>query len=181
MTKKPQKRDNHYYLERLRVDHPGVHADYVAGKFKNAAEAFVVAGLRKPKTALDHLRSAWSKATAAERNAFKAMIGCMTPATIPAPPSPNTAAPTAASAPMLHARPTSPPGVIHVGGHLVPAVVDQFKTVMAHRRITTGVIMEEIGFDKRDASLGSALSQGWRLKNPDLLIALEGWLKKNPA
>lgn len=181
MTKKPQKRDNHYYLERLRVDHPGVHADYVAGKFKNAAEAFVVAGLRKPKTALDHLRSAWSKATAAERDAFKAMIGCKTPAAIPASPSSNTTAPTATSAAMLSTKPTSVSGAIHVGGRLVPAAVDQFKIVMAQRRITTGVIMEEIGFDSLNPSLGFALERGWRIRDQNLLIALEGWLKKNPV
>lgn len=178
MTKKPQKRDNHYYLERLRVDHPGIHADYVAGKFKNAAEAFVVAGLRKPKTALDHLRSTWSKATAAERDAFKAMIGCKTPATIPASPSSNTAAPAAV---VPTTRPTSASGVIHVDGCLVPAVVDQINTVMARRGIMAGAVMKELGFKALNPSLGFALHRRTRINDPDVLIALEDWLKKNPA
>ena len=37
MSKIPQKRDNHCYRERLRADHPGIYADFRAGKFKNAA------------------------------------------------------------------------------------------------------------------------------------------------
>lgn len=178
MTKKLQKRDNHYYLERLRVDHPAIHTDYLAGKFKTPAEAFVVAGLRKPKTALDQLRSAWSRATAAERDAFKTTIGCMTPATIPAPPSPNTAAPAAV---VPTTRPTSASGVIHVDGCLVPAVVDQINTVMARRGIMAGTVMKELGFKALNPTLGFALHRRTRINDPDVLIALEDWLKRNPA
>ena len=184
MNKSPQKRDNRYYLERLRVDHPDAYADLQAGKFKNAAEAFIAAGLRKAKSPLDLLQSAWAKASAAEQCAFKALIGCATPSMIPAPstpPSPNTTAPAATNAPPPSTRSSSTPGVIHVGSYLVPAVVDQINTVIAQRRITTGVIMREIGFDALNTSLGSALSQGWRIKNPKLLVALEDWLAKNTA
>lgn len=50
MTKKIQKRDNDYYLDRLRSDHPAIYADLRTGKFKNPSEAFLAAGLRKRKS-----------------------------------------------------------------------------------------------------------------------------------
>lgn len=75
-----QKRDNQYYLERLKNEHPSIYADYQMKKFKNAAEAFVAAGLRKPKTPLDALHAAWNKATTAEKDAFRVMIGCVSAA-----------------------------------------------------------------------------------------------------
>lgn len=82
---------------------------------------------------------------------------------------------------MPHARPTSPPGVIHVDGYLVPAVVDQINSVMARRGIMAGTVMDELGFKKLNPSLGLALNQGNRIKNLKVLIALEDWLQKNPA
>lgn len=180
LSKIPLKRDNRYYLKRLRADHPGVHADYLAVQFTTQAEAFVAACIRKSKTALDQLKSTWSKATAAERGAFKLMIGCARPVITPTPSFPSTNG-AATNAPPPSARSSTPPGVLHVGGYLVPAVVDQINAVIAQTRITTGVIMKEIGFDPLNTSLGLALSQGWRIKNPKLLIALEDWLAKNTA
>jgi len=57
MTKKPMKRDNAYYLERLRRDHPGVYRDYQAGKYRNLSAALVAAGLRKDRNGLEGLKS----------------------------------------------------------------------------------------------------------------------------
>jgi hypothetical protein len=108
------------------------------------------------------------------------MIGCARSVITPTPSFPSTTG-AATNAPPPSTRSSSPPGVIHVGGYLVPAVVDQINTVIAERRITTSVIMKEIGFDPLNTSLGSALSQGRRIKNPKLRIALEDWLGKNPA
>lgn len=44
---KPQKRNNTYYLDRLKRDHPKIHADYLAGKFPSALQAFEAAGLKR--------------------------------------------------------------------------------------------------------------------------------------
>lgn len=41
--------------------------------------------------------------------------------------------------------------------------------------------MDELGFKKLNPSLGLALNQGNRIKNLEVLIALEDWLQKNPA
>jgi hypothetical protein len=39
MAQAKQKRDNEYYLERLRIEHPEVHADFQADRFRNLTEA----------------------------------------------------------------------------------------------------------------------------------------------
>jgi len=91
MKKPSQKRGNQYYLNRPRDEHPVIFADYLAGKFKNASEAFVLAGLRTKRSAFDALKSAWTKTSSTEQDAFKVLIGCMTPLTAPAPLSPKTA------------------------------------------------------------------------------------------
>src|SRR6056297_1676292 len=80
-----QKRDNQYYRERLRTEHPDIYADYQAGHFKNLSEALVKAGIRRKRTELDALKAAWNKASTAERGAFKAFIGCTVPTVTRAP------------------------------------------------------------------------------------------------
>jgi hypothetical protein len=85
MTKPSQKRDNNYFLARLRDEHPAVYADLMAGKFKNETEALIIAGLRKQRSAMELLKSAWAKATTSECDVFKAFIGCGTPAPAPIP------------------------------------------------------------------------------------------------
>lgn len=168
MTKKPQKRDNHYYLERLRVDHPGIHADLLAGRFKTPAEAFVAAGLRKSKTALDLLRSAWSKASATERDAFKGMIGCIA---------------TRSSAVILH--PSFAAAVVPTTaspkkgmGHLAPTLASEVRAIMDRRNLKVGDVMHELGVNRLNASLGRALHRGDKVQN-DLITALEAWADRN--
>lgn len=170
MTKKPQKRDNDYFLERLRTDHPAVYADLQARKLKNPAEAFRVAGLRKQKAPLDLLRSAWSKASAAEREAFKTEIGCIVPAAIRSP------APAATTAVVLTAGRMS-----SSARQAVPAALEaEVRRIMSLRKLKTGTVMREMGKDSRDASLGMALHRGTQIKN-DLVVALEEWVKENVA
>lgn len=169
MTMKPQKRDNAYYLERLRDDHPAVYADFQAGKFKNAAEAFIAAGLRKTKSGLDLLRSAWSKATPTEQTAFKALIGCA-----PLAPSGSTSAMTTAITP-------SPIGAIStsMSKQALPGALEiAVRSIMVRRRLKTGAVMREMGMDPLDASLGMALNRGTMVQEA-LVVALEKWVKTN--
>lgn len=181
MTKKPQKRDNEYYLERLRIDHPAIYADYQAKKFKNAAEAFVAAGLRKERSALDVLRTAWSKASAAEQDAFKALIGCVS--------SGKTAASAAIHPPKVvvlgqqqtRAPPASASRSSRAGRrHLPPSLLVAISAMMDQRGLTTGDIMHEIGRNPLNPSLGNALNQGWRVAE-DMVIALENWVSQQTA
>ncbi len=168
MTKKPQKRDNSYYIERLRVDHPAIHADFLAGKFRTPAEAFVAAGLRKSKTPLDLLRSAWSKATAAERDAFKRMIGCTTSASV-------------SVAPAVVSTAVAAPSVVRTAkgkGHLTPTLAAAVRSIVDRRQLKIGDIMREIGLSPLNASLGRALQRG-DLVQDSLITALEAWVAKN--
>ncbi|MBL4927778.1 hypothetical protein [Fuscibacter oryzae] len=166
MTKTRQKRDNSYYLDRLRIDHPGIYADFQAGKFKNASEALIKAGLRKPKTALDALHSAWAKATTAERVAFKAMIGCAPKVSTTSFISPGVSQPT---------TPASTPRPIHQNRYLTPEAADDIRAIMARRGLKNGDVMRELGFNPLNASLGMALNRNTQIKEP-LLKALEGWI-----
>ena len=65
-----QKRDNTYYEDRLRLEHPAVHADFLKGVHRTLAEALIAAGVRKPRTRLHELKNAWDKASQSERDEF---------------------------------------------------------------------------------------------------------------
>jgi len=168
MNRRPQKRDNQYYLDRLRNEHPAVFADFQAGKFKSAAEALVAAGLRKPRSQLDVLSSAWSKASPTERDTFKAQIGC----SAPAPASVVPAVVSAVIAPPGQARPAKGKG------QLTPALAADVTAIMARRGLKNGDVMREIGFKHLDASLGRALGRGDQVQNR-MINALEDWVGKN--
>ncbi|WP_207099691.1 hypothetical protein [Paracoccus shandongensis] len=167
MTKKPQRRSNDYFLDRLRAEHPAVYADLEAGKLKNPAEAFRVAGLRKQTAPLDLLRSAWSKASAAEREAFTTEIGCIS-AVI------RSAAPISTSAVVSPAKTMS-----SSTKQTVPPMLEaEVRRIMTFRNLTTGTVMREMGRGPHDASLGMALHRGTQIKH-DLIVALEEWVKEN--
>lgn len=169
MTGNTQTRDNQYYLERLKGEHPSVYADYQAGKFRNASEAFVAAGLRRPRSGLDLLQSAWTKATPAERDAFKVMIGCAA-ATVTNPVSARPIAP---------AKPTpvrAGKGKRHLSANLEADV----RAIISQRGLKIGDVMREIGRNPLDASLGMALHRGTLLKE-DTVTALEGWVARHKA
>jgi hypothetical protein len=169
MTKKIQKRDNDYYLDRLRSDHPAIYADLRTGKFKNPSEAFVAAGLRRRKSPLDQLRTAWSKASSAEQSAFRGEIGCTA----------STTTTTVSVAPSgLTVSHASAPGNVRLAAgkvHLPPALEAEVRRIIAHRRLKNGDVMREMGLNARDASLGMALQRG-TLVQDELIVALETWV-----
>lgn len=177
MPKSAQTRSNRYYLDRLRRDHPTVFADYKAGKFKNASEAFQAAGLRKKPSALDALRSAWSKATPAEKAAFSEEIGCTS--SVGPSPAPLAARKVAAGSATKSRAPVSGTSAIHVAGYLTPDAVTRIKDAMARRGIRTGTVMREIGHNAFNPSLGMAMNQGLRIHDPATLEELTKWLAQN--
>ena len=166
MAKSPQKRDNAYFMDRMMRERPDIHADYQAGKFKNQTEAFIAAGLIKPRSQLNHLQSAWAKATPTERDAFKVMIGCAT-ASVAAVRPMNTGV-TLANAP----QPVRPGK-----RHLTPALENAIRTIMDQRGLTTGEIMRQIGEKPLNVSIGNALHQAWRVSD-DLFFKLEKWVAR---
>jgi hypothetical protein len=164
---KPQKRDNEYYLDRLRTDHPAIYADLQAGKFKNPSEAFIEAGLRRPRSPLDLLRSAWSKASSAEKSAFKGEIGCAR--------STKKVSVVPSGLTVSHA---SAPGNARLATgkmHLPPALEAEVRRIIVRRRLKIGDVMREMGLNARDASLGMALQRG-TLVQDELIVALETWV-----
>lgn len=156
---KPQKRDNTYYLDRLKRDHPKIHADYLAGKFSSPLQAFEVAGLKKRRSRLQELKSAWQKATVAERDDFLAWAGV----------GPSSTSKAVAGRP------------IEIGGRLEPWAKARIEHIMTTRGIKMGKVLDELGFGRLNPSLGAALSQASRIKDATMLTALEKWLSANAS
>ncbi|SEP18173.1 hypothetical protein SAMN04490248_13317 [Salinihabitans flavidus] len=167
MTRPKHKRDNNYYLERLRNEHTDVHTDFEAGRFKNLSEALVKAGMRKKRTSLDMLKAAWGKASTAERDTFKAFIGCAAPAATSAP----------ASTP-VHVK--SPNRTTTGKRHLPPALKAAVSEIMKRWDLKNGDVMREVGRSPLDASLGMALIRDTQVQD-SMIEDLEAWAAKNKA
>jgi len=177
MPKSAQTRSNKYFLDRLRREQPTIFADFKAGKFKNATEAFEVAGLRKKRSALDALRSAWKKATTVEKAAFRLDIGCasvVVPSSAPVVPGRVRAGSVTKKRAAVSSTST-----IHADGYLTPDAVKRMKGAMARRKIGTGTVMREIGHNALNPSLGMAINQGLRIHDPATLKELAKWLAHN--
>lgn len=175
MSKPARKRDNQYYLERLRDEHAGIYADYQAGKFKNAAAAILAAGLRKQQDILVVLKSAWNRADTAEQEAFKLLIGCVPPAVAL---SPTATASPAALFPSTHGHASQNATILQTKRKLTPVLAAAVRQIMDRRKLKTGQIMREMGMDPRDASLGMALHRDTQVRD-DLVKALDVWIEEN--
>ncbi|WP_076363446.1 hypothetical protein [Phaeovulum vinaykumarii] len=192
-----QKRDNRYFLERLRLEHPHIHADYQAGKFRNATEAFRAAGLVKTRSALERLEKAWNEASAAERDAFKMRIGCTASTGAPGAilasggggvaGAPTTPPVTRSVSLVTHPVPGRHPSTssAHVSmpnqpkpgrGQLTDDERTAVREIMDRRGMRVGDVMRELGRKPLDASLGMALHRGTTL-TADLLDLLRSWIE----
>lgn len=169
MTKPKQKRDNEYYLNRLKDEYPAIFADYQAGKYKNANAAIIAVGLRRPVSGLKQLEAAWKKATPAEKDAFKAMIGCApTVAT-----SPVRVSSSASAAPKTSSSAPTPAKT-----RLTATEAKAIREIMDRRKLKSGAVMREIGFDPLNASMGMALERDTQIQC-DLHQALKQWIVDN--
>lgn len=155
------KRDNAYYLERLRKLRPDIYADFKSGRISSVAEALDVSGIKPRRTALQQLQSAWSKADPTERDTFRQMIGCVP----------------ASAGQMTGSVSASTGSPFHVDRKLTPAAIAQISAIMTRRDLRMGQVMAELGFSPLNVSLGNALSQGTKLR-PEVLDRLEAWLSK---
>lgn len=175
MAKPAPRRDNDYYLERLRVEQPAVYRDYKAGKFKNVSEALRVGGLRQQRDSLTLLKSAWNRANTAEKDAFKLMIGCVAPANVL---SPTATAPPVPLSPSTYGHANRNATVLQATRKLSPVLAAAVRQIMDRRKLKTGQIMREMGMNPRDASLGMALQRETQLRD-DLVKALDVWVERN--
>ncbi|HEY8577769.1 MAG TPA: hypothetical protein VIL88_15700 [Devosia sp.] len=133
-------------------------ADLESGKIASPAEAFRVAGLKRPRTRLQELKNSWSKASVAEQREFLGWLR----ATIPS----HTPTPVSRSAPAT------------AGVALSDAMKRDILRIMAGRAITSGQVMKEIGFKALNPSLGLALHRGTKIE-PKLAAALSKWIFEN--
>lgn len=155
------KRDNTYYLGVVEKKHPAIYARYLAGEFKSAAAAILAAGVRQPPKQIHALKRAWKNATATERAEFLSIVGLRTSG--------------AASTPLPS---HSLPPITDVEGRLTSDGKHWIIEIMTKRRLTMGLVMEELGQKRLNASVGRAMNQGHRLKS-DLAASLQAWVDRH--
>jgi hypothetical protein len=157
-----QDRSNAYYEQVLKSKHPGVYADYLAGRYKSFRQALLAAGLKKSRSRVQEMQNAWLKASSAERKEFERWLRAQT-GTAPRPSTMTTAAAGT---------------LVAVNRRLEPWAKLRIETIIKKRHLSMGDVMAELDFPRRNGSLGNALSQGTRLQ-PGMLAALEKWIFNN--
>lgn len=158
---KKQARDNAYYEERLRRDHPSIYADLKAGRHRTVADAAIAAGLKKVRTRLLELKNAWAKADATEQADFLKWL---------------------MASGALSTTSTTSTGTtrIAIDQRLTPEASRRIELIMSKRRLAMGDLMIELGYPSLNASVGRALARGTRLQS-DVILALQKWLAANTS
>lgn len=146
------KRDNGYYERVLKRDHPDIHRDYRAGKFRSMREARRAAGLLSERTPLHELKNAWRKASKAERDEFEAWV---------------------AATPKKVVR-----AVTTADRRLTDWAAKRIRTIMAARGLQSGDLMRELGLKALDPSVMMAIKDHRRLA-PSTVTLLRRWLSDN--
>ncbi|KAB2759539.1 hypothetical protein F9L00_16840 [Brucella anthropi] len=154
-------RDNVYFEDRLKRDHPTIYADLKAGKYRTVTDAALAAGLKTKRTRLHELKNAWEKASRAEQREFLNWLR----------------EDIKSSPPVVPSGPSTP---IAIERKLIPDAAARIRDIMSRRALTMGDVMAEIGFLRLDASVGMALHRGTKLQ-PEMIAALEKWLDANTA
>lgn len=158
---KPQKRDSQYFLGRIKVEHPAIYADYLAGTYRSVAAASRAAGIARARTNVQVLKNAWGKASRNDKHEFLQWLK-------------KAAAPSLA--PVLPVL----PGPIATNRKLEGWAKDRIKVILAAQRLTSNQLAASFGRSRFDASIGNALTCGWKLA-PSTLVYLEAWLVANIA
>jgi len=159
MTAK-QDRSNAYLENRLKRDHPNIHADWIAGRYGNVMSAAIAAGLKKPRTRLHELKNAWLKASDSEKDEFEKWLLAQTSMKLPNAHSPGAKLP------------------IAIDRRLQPWAKSRIKAIMAIQGLQMGDVMADMGLKRLDASIGYALRNDSRLR-PGVISALESLLDKH--
>ena len=146
-----QNRNNAYYEDRLRLEHPAVHADFLKGIHRTLANALMAAGMRKPRSRLQELQNAWGKATQPERDVFLRHVGATQHIA--------TIAAVAAGTFLLDQR-------------LTPPAIAAIRRFLQDRNITMGGLMALIGRKALDQSVSLAVMRDTKIQ-PDLGADLE--------
>jgi hypothetical protein len=148
------KRDNKYYLQRMKKDAPNVYADYLAGKYKSVREARRVAGLLAESSPLQLLKTAWKKADATQRKQFFAWTrsGLPTPSKIRS--------------------------LFDPDGRLTNAGKTELKRTLKDHGMDISNLMSAIGRSRLDPSMSLALIRGYRV-SPHTRKLVDHWFAKH--
>jgi len=160
------KRDHAYYLRQLKVREPDVFARFEAGEFASAAAALIVGGIRSVPKPINVLERAWKNASATDRDAFLSSIGA--------------AVGLKAGTIVLAEEPTTSEPIANPDRTLTALTVARINKLYPDKPFPCGVIMGAIGFTKRDASLGRAMTRPSRIR-PEMIDALTLWLPAEEA
>jgi len=176
------KRDNAYFLERLKNEHPTHFAKLQSGLYRSPREAFIKAGLRKDTNRLKALLREWKKASPSERADFLGAIeiGKKVSTT----PAQSASHPAKVVNNAARGRTKSAIGLGSCGsdaGYLDDRTIRRIKGIMAYRKLTMGQVMLELGFQAQNPALGLALSavRPSIIRDEKLRRALWRWLRAN--
>ena len=161
------KRDNAYFEERMKAEHPSIYADWKAGKYRSFHQARLAAKLAKPRTRLHELNNAWDKANAGERAAFLARIGVSAGGSPTMPPSTSGGVyfPTGAS-------------LVDSDRFLLPAVCARVTHIMKACNLKPGQVRKQMGGSPHDMTVAEIVRRYWQVK-PKVEDELRDWLNAN--
>lgn len=153
------KRDRSYYQNRLVAEHPGLAKDVADGKIK-FWDAVDQAGLKKRPKASNLLRTAWRKASSAERQDFMDWLADTQGVPIATPGKAPSSVPKTVSSPIktLHAGAAT---LTDADNRLTASAQSAIKDILKSRGLKAGDLMREIGERPLDPSVapGSASEQ----------------------
>lgn len=154
------KRDNAYYLQRLKKDWPALYREVQDGRLR-VADARRRAGLGGNRTRLHELKNAWTHATPSERSKFISWARSTLPAAPVLVPTTRTAW-------------SSDNRMLDWAKRRVPELM---------RRLSlSGVqLADQLGISRLDMSLARAIARDNRVKSPATRAALDRWLALNAA
>jgi hypothetical protein len=148
------KRDNNYYLQRIKKDAPRVYADYLAGKYKSVREARRAAGLMSEPTQLHYLKNAWKRASTAQRKQFVAWARAGLP------------------------RPTKVASLFDPDGRLTSAGKMELKRTLEDHKMAVSDMMLTVGRSRLDPSVSLAMTCGYKV-SPLTRGLVDAWFVKN--
>lgn len=153
---KAQKRDNVYYLQRLKTRRPDLYRECQAKRMTVSA-ARKQAGLGAERTRLHELKNAWTKATPDERRAFRDWLR-------------GPVSGTAATRPVKTA--------FNRDGLMLVWARKRIADLMDRRGLSSGQLALELGLDPRNTSVMMAVRRSTKLA-PATAAAVDIWLATN--
>ncbi len=144
-----------YYEDRLRKDHPVVHADLLAGKYPSVRQAAAAAGLIRLPTPLDALKREWKRAGSAEQIEFVRWLKAGAPAAIP-----------------------TPPKIVDRDNRLTTHAAKFLAEWVDKHKSKPGRIMKDIGLKVFDWRLANAIDHG-RVLPLEVVDKLQPWMMAN--